>query len=109
MSMNEAQENLIKTLEKWQSREPEKTPTWYFANQLHKQLTDLGNDKAGKIVACVSTDFSGLGSDYTEYQEFLDKLSQAAAPVIHKLWVACEKISEEYAVKTMSDIRFWQD
>lgn len=90
-----------------------------FTKELQKHLEVLerearnNNNQAGvrgfgianKIASNLPVDISGLGMNYEDHQEFLDKLAYIAAPILFKIWLACEKISEAYAINVIKEIK----
>lgn len=118
MDLEQMKEFMIEAFRKFEEVDPEKSPNLYFTKELQKHLDVLEREArntglvsvrafsiANKIVSNLPVDISGLGMNYEDHQEFLDKLAYIAAPILFKIWLACEKISEAYAINVIKEIK----
>ncbi len=118
MDLEQMKEFMIETFRKFEEVDPEKSPHLYFTKELQKHLEVLERETrntglvsvrafgiANKIVSNLPVDISGLGINYEDHKEFLDKLSYIATPILFKIWLACEKISETYAINVIKEIK----
>lgn len=107
--METLKRELLGHLRSLQDFDVETTPGFYISKEIYDLLVGDGLSEASAdlIVSNIQIDLSGLSGDLDDHKEFLQELAALTAPILHKMWVKCNKIGERCAINSIKTFKVW--